>query len=109
MSRLDLVFCIFYLLKCPSEIVGNGVSETLNLKIFLEGMPPDHPSLEGLRCSIHSSCAYTFKSRATPLKLIVDLDADRAGWMKGICFMWSRDRHFPPSLSDQRPTFVFKI
>ena len=30
-----------YLLKCPVDNAGNGVSEPLNLKIFWRSMPPD--------------------------------------------------------------------
>ena len=38
-SWLDLVFCIFFLkLKRCSEIVGNGISDTLNFKNFSGGM-----------------------------------------------------------------------
>ena len=42
-------------------IVGNGISETLNFKIFWGSMPPHPLTLERLRRSKHSSCAYTFK------------------------------------------------
>jgi len=29
---------------------------------------------------------------------------EQSWWMKGICFLWSRDRHFSPSLPDRGPT-----
>ena len=62
-----LIFLRIYLLKYPSEIFGDGISETLNFKILCGNMPPEPPSLEHPRRSKHSSCAYNFKiSRYAP-------------------------------------------
>ena len=61
-----------YLLKCPVDNAGNGVSEPLNLKIFWRSMPPDgDPPYFGSPSDFQLfSFAYTFKLYATPLKFI---------------------------------------
>ena len=48
--------------KCPSEKPGDGISETLNFKIFGGSMPPDPPRCKCLRLlrKIYSR-AYIFK------------------------------------------------
>ena len=42
------------------------------------------------------------------LWIYIDIDHDvgceRSWWMKGICLMWSRCRHYSPSLPDRGPT-----
>ena len=34
---------------------------------------------------------------------------NRAWWMKGICLIWSRGRHFSPSLPDRGPTGIWNL
>ena len=58
-----------YLLKCPVDNAGNGISEPLNLKIFWRSMPPDgDPPYFGSPSDFQLfSFAYTFKLlRYTP-------------------------------------------
>ena len=60
-----------YLLKCPVDNAGNGISELLNLEIFWGSMHSDGDSpllwsAFGLVYLI--SFAFTFNSHATPLK-----------------------------------------
>ena len=38
------------------------------------------------------------------LKLIDSEGCEQSWWMKGICLIWSRGRHFSPSLPDRGPT-----
>ena len=40
-------YCILICGNCPVENAGNGISETLNLKIFWGSMPPDSPRFGG--------------------------------------------------------------
>ena len=40
-------FFVFISWKCPAENAGDGISETLNLKIFWGSMPPDSPRFGG--------------------------------------------------------------
>ena len=54
------------------ENAGNGISETLNFKLFWGSMTPDPPRGERLRRSKYSLRAYTFKiTRYAPAKLIL--------------------------------------
>ena len=58
-----------YLLKCPVDNAGNGISEPLNLKIFWRSMPPNcDPPYFGSPSDFQLfSFAYTFKLlRYTP-------------------------------------------
>ena len=58
-----------YLLKCPVDNAGKGISEPLNLKIFWRSMPPDgDPPYFGSPSDFQLfSFAYTFKLlRYTP-------------------------------------------
>ena len=48
-------YCILICGNCPVENTGNGISETLNLKIFWGSMPPDPTRL----CHL---CHYNFSS-----------------------------------------------
>ena len=48
-------YCILICGNCPVENTGNGISETLNLKIFWGSMPPDPTRL----CHL---CHYSFSS-----------------------------------------------
>ena len=38
------------------------------------------------------------------LKFIDSVGCEQSWWMKGICLIWSRGRHFSPSLPDRGPT-----
>ena len=40
-------------------------------------------------------------------KLTIVYVTNRAGWMKGICHIWSRGRHFSPSLPDRGSTGIW--
>ena len=44
-----LHFCRIIYWKCPAEKPGDGISKTLNFKIFWGSMPPDPPSCKRLR------------------------------------------------------------
>ena len=58
-------YCILICGNCPVENTGNGISETLNLKIFWGSMPPDPTRLCHLcHYSFSSTCASS-KSHAT--------------------------------------------
>ena len=55
----------------PSEIVSDGFSEALKIRHFLGGHALRPLKFGRPRRSIHSSCAYTSKSHAMPLKVRV--------------------------------------
>ena len=46
---------------------------------------------------------YTYANDALKLD---ENSASRIGWMKGFCLIWSRGRHFSPSLPDRGPTGI---
>ena len=62
MNNFLLSFCRIIYGKCPAEKPGDGISETLNFKLFWGNMPPDPPSCKRLRRlgKIYSR-AYIFK------------------------------------------------
>ena len=63
-----------YLLKCPVDNAGNGISEPQNLKFFWRGAYPQTvipPTMERLRTSnFFSLCVAPSKTHATSLKSI---------------------------------------
>ena len=63
-----LHFCRIIYWKCPAEKPGDGISETLNFKIFWGSMPPDPPSCKRLRClqTISLSCVHLQKPKLHP-------------------------------------------
>ena len=53
----NLLHFLSYLLKCPVNNAGNGISEPLNIKIFQGSMPPD-----GEEVSAHDSRALSLSN-----------------------------------------------
>ena len=46
--------------------------------------------------NLEQFCIYT--------ELDIVVGCEQSWWMKGLCLIWSRGRHFSPSLPDRGPT-----
>ena len=77
-NNLITVFSFAFIYwECPAENTGDGISETLNFKIFSGSIPPDPPGLGRLRrVNFPPACTYRY--------LYIAHEINAQGWKKGL-------------------------